>query len=409
MPKEIAMFQKKPIIAGQSYEKLLSLREENPFLNTLFFLNPWRETEKSPLKKPEMKVAFQVADSSMVFSQANNLGYNGRGYIESPDGLRATREEAFLALDENDEIIDMLYWALGDYEKYAKDIFEIVGFEKVHRLAWVVKRTWYWPASDERECATENCFDTDPRGVNLDVIIYRKPNDTSFEELVKKAEQEKHERDNAYLYPPKEMPELPGIEQALRDGHTFKAFSSGGGLRVVYIKGDDVDKGYGEHPHIEEALVHASDDYLAGGRPYKKVYGELYPHYLTGDTVSTSNIDLWIRKGSKFRCWYENNQVVLELGGYHREEFPENLVKEVQINLVTVQYTNERGYYFELSPCQFADNSMSVSRKVIAEPIDGEHRNSDMYSITKTGYGSNFWEAVVSAFESKSVEVIKTD
>ena len=41
-------------------------------------------------------------------------------------------------------------------------------------------------------------------------------------------------------------------------------------------------RGYGEHPILLRALYYASEDYLAGGRPYDEVYGKLKPHHLHG-------------------------------------------------------------------------------------------------------------------------------
>ena len=45
------------------------------------------------------------------------------------------------------------------------------------------------------------------------------------------------------------------VEEALRKGKGLHAFLSGGGLRVVRIedKGRGTLRGYGEHPHIDEA------------------------------------------------------------------------------------------------------------------------------------------------------------
>ena len=81
------------------------------------------------------------------------------------------------------------------------------------------------------------------------------------------------------------------LEGALRKGNVIRAFLSGGRLRVVHIEKGRHGKltGYGEHPNIEDALKHAAEDFAAGQRDYKKVYGEkgLYPHYLSGSSSAS--------------------------------------------------------------------------------------------------------------------------
>ena len=107
---------------------------------------------------------------------------------------------------------------------------------------------------------------------------------------------------------------LEGIDQALQDGKILRAFRSGGGLRVVRIEDsrDGPLKGYGEHPNLMPALLHASVDYLAGGRPYDKVYGESESHYLTGTTQSEDRLDLWVLQGHKLWAERTNGKVKVE-------------------------------------------------------------------------------------------------
>lgn len=88
-----------------------------------------------------------------------------------------------------------------------------------------------------------------------------------------------------------------GVQQALDSVARLHTFRSGGGLRVVRLERDGTLVGYGEHPNIEDAMSHADEDYLAGGRKYKQVYGKIYPHYLTGSSHASSILDSWISRG----------------------------------------------------------------------------------------------------------------
>lgn len=111
--------------------------------------------------------------------------------------------------------------------------------------------------------------------------------------------------------------ELTNIEKALREGCKVRAFLSGGGLRVIRIEDAKHQlKGYGEYPHVEEALRHADDDYAAGGREYSAVYGGSEPHYLTGSTTTTGELDAWVRTGSTFHAVAKGDGFVFILDGY---------------------------------------------------------------------------------------------
>lgn len=110
--------------------------------------------------------------------------------------------------------------------------------------------------------------------------------------------------------------ELHGIEQALKGGCRLHAFRSGGGLRVVRIEEAGTLKGYGEHPHVSEALIHANDDAVAGGREYSQVYGGAKPLYLTGSSVPESGLDDWLMHGNTFDAYSEADEFVFELKGF---------------------------------------------------------------------------------------------
>ena len=105
-----------------------------------------------------------------------------------------------------------------------------------------------------------------------------------------------------------------GIDRALKDGLVVRAFRSGGGLRVVRIEEANKPeskkslKACGSHPHLREALMFASADYLAGG-------GTSETHYLTGTTRAEDGLDKWVLCGHEIRAQRTNGVVKLEALG----------------------------------------------------------------------------------------------
>lgn len=101
-----------------------------------------------------------------------------------------------------------------------------------------------------------------------------------------------------------QFPEMSykAIENILAEkaSNAIHAFRSGGGLRVLRLEcGDDL-LGYGESIQFDEALKNLENDTAAGGRKYNEVYGKLTPHYLTGTSEVSSNIDRWLLMGRSF-------------------------------------------------------------------------------------------------------------
>jgi hypothetical protein len=99
------------------------------------------------------------------------------------------------------------------------------------------------------------------------------------------------------------------LERALRGGHVIHAFRSGGGLRVVLIeKGRHGPlAGYGECPHISEALRQAAEDYPTGAR------GKLHSIPPAAATAPTSKLDAWVHAGRPFDARCEGDLFVVEL------------------------------------------------------------------------------------------------
>ncbi|MBI4153798.1 hypothetical protein HY501_00525 [Candidatus Woesearchaeota archaeon] len=113
-----------------------------------------------------------------------------------------------------------------------------------------------------------------------------------------------------------------GIDRALHDGKILRAFRSSAGLRVVRIedsRGGPL-RGYGEHPDLMQALLHASVDYLAGGRPYEGVYGKSEPYRLWGGVSSEDRLDLWLVYGNKL--WAERTNISVKVEARNFEYKP---------------------------------------------------------------------------------------
>jgi len=197
---------------------------------------------------------------------------------------------------------------------------------------------------------------------------------------------------------------LTGIERSLREGCRVHAFRSGGGLRVVRIERDGELKGYGEHPQVEDALSHADEDFLAGGRKYGDVYGVTKPHYWTGSSTPTSQLDQWLLSGHTFDVWREGDDVVFQLKGWVDVITPEEIIEKVKRTGKSEVWEN-RGYTYRIYRDTLGGQLCTV-REVISGPREpkGDVRSS-MYEATKTGRGRYFWDALDSAFDADEVEI----
>lgn len=133
----------------------------------------------------------------------------------------------------------------------------------------------------------------------------------------------------------RDLLDLSGIRQALQDGYILNAFKSGGGLRVIRLGtkgnrenlGEGMSIAYGEHPHVEGALVLANEDFQAGGRPHHEVYGRTHDHYLTGSTTPSGSLDGWLLDGSLLIAWQEGEEIVVHLRVYDATDDLRTIVK----------------------------------------------------------------------------------
>lgn len=198
---------------------------------------------------------------------------------------------------------------------------------------------------------------------------------------------------------------VPGIKAALAAGCRLHAFRSGGGLRVLRLELDGDLKGYGEHPNVEDALTHVSEDYLAGGRPYAAVYGRTHPHYLTGSSSTSTPLDAWLLKGATFDAWQEGDEIVFKLEGMEENESPEDLNQRVK-DEGSFTWTSERGVTYEATPFRFANDEIGSSIKVVSNPNDVQPW---MWHATQTGRAKDFFGAIAKAFDAQPMELRKED
>lgn len=198
--------------------------------------------------------------------------------------------------------------------------------------------------------------------------------------------------------------ELAAIHTALKDGCRLYGFRSAGALRIVEImKGKEL-KGYGEHPHIETALLYADAD-LIDPRPYEEVHGKRYGLFCKPSPFITSQLDGWISKDRIFECWQEGNMVVFQLRGWKFVEIPQKKYDEaVKAKRGRVLWIN-RGFTYEIRHFIGDDGGDSFTSEVIKKPKDSKDRCSWSYYYAKTGRGKNFWKAMNSAFKSPEVEI----
>jgi hypothetical protein len=195
------------------------------------------------------------------------------------------------------------------------------------------------------------------------------------------------------------------LEGALRKGHVIHAFLSGGGLRVIRVEKERHGTllGYGEHPSVSEALKHAAEDFVAGGRPYADVYGDngKYPHYLTGSPTPDSELDSWLRHGNTFDARAEGQEFVVELKGMHLVNTPDEALERARANKGHPAVWRDRGYTYE----SVADSRGGVTTRVlkIAEGRSGAH-GAWYYDIAKVGRSPSLAQAFMQALSASPVE-----
>lgn len=385
------------MVRKQSQKRLMQLIGQYPAIGPLRVV--WHRDWGAV---PETRIVVQRPDPEFMHQSARNALNVDRSYVmdQRYPGERGSAVEVLYAANGHHQIIGELDWRKIEGEARftttVQDIFSRCNPSEAAYLFWLLVNDWY--EEHQKEI-------TRPR--ELTFIVYPRPKNMMWEELVAIANQQKQEREEAYKYLPKLMPNFPGIQTALKNGARMHAFSSGGGLRVVSLEKGRRTLGYGEAPHVEDALVYTDEDFIAGGLPYKEVYGsgKKHPHYLTGSSLPSSNIDAWVRWGSTFDCWQEDDLIVFQLSGYANDEMPDWVKKVTENNPGEPHVWETRSITYEVvfHLDYFANGDPGWTTTIIANP---ESKRSAYYSITKTGRGSTFWEAVITAFAAPEEEVL---
>lgn len=356
------------------------------------------------LKLPFTRIFVQRADIETMYFQAHNCSGDGH-YVLGPAKRFGSRLERVYAIGAHHEILAELDWEQGDalarLGRYAKDVFNGIDPDKVDHLLWVIVEDWRNTRQGE--------FGLEPVGrrvaCDLRAIVFRKPSDESWADLIGRATRIKKERDEAYLYPPKMTPEYPKIHASLAGGGGLHAFSSGGGLCVVSITRGRKSVGYGEHPHFEDALRILEDDVGAGCRPYESVYGPIEPHYLTGASQATSNVDVLLRKGNSFDCFSRDGLIVCVLEEYQHTHAPGDVFTWV-MNHGRPKLWDARGFRFRSYPSGLPNGDRSVATECLSRDADGRiPSDAFMWSATKTGSGATIWEALQAMIVAPPIEV----
>ena len=188
------------------------------------------------------------------------------------------------------------------------------------------------------------------------------------------------------------------IEIVLYNGAKMHCFRSGGGLRVVRLERNGNLVAYGEHPNVEDALSHAAEDYLAGGRDYAAVYGSGKPHYLTGSSQPTGPLDAWLLQGRTIDAVVVENHVVVSMEGLGHQDTPEDVTKRVFAGEV-VEW-EARGLKFKSSPSRFPNGERSCQSECLTKSA----KDPWMYRIVKRGRHTHLQRALELAVEAKEIE-----
>jgi hypothetical protein len=166
------------------------------------------------------------------------------------------------------------------------------------------------------------------------------------------------------------MKKYSSLEEMLtKHKHVIKVFRSGGGLRVAYSKPRASDeKGYyGESYDLGNALRIILDDVKAGGRAYKKVYGPIEPHYLTGAYATENDpVDRWVCAGQDLLIYEEAGKFFALAQGKLQWHTPKEIVDKASggTNGIYWKFKDSPDVY--MSSCYtFANLSTGCSTKTV--------------------------------------------
>ena len=197
----------------------------------------------------------------------------------------------------------------------------------------------------------------------------------------------------------------PALDAAIAAGATVRAFRSGGGLRVIRVeRGAQGTKlvGYGEAPHLKDALRHADEDTSVGGRPYGEVYGKAVPHYLTGAWPEGDPLDEWVFQGHGLRAVRNRGMVLATLSGTMDTEFPQDVIDRVIASGRPEEF-EARGMLYRMRPGSILPGSVSLD--CVRPSEDGR----DPYTayVLREGRAATLREALDLALAAEGREVAR--
>jgi len=184
------------------------------------------------------------------------------------------------------------------------------------------------------------------------------------------------------------------VARALLGGSKLHGFRSGGGLRVLSMEGPF--KGYGEHPHIADAMRILAEDLDAGGRAYADVYGPVHAHYLTGASEPADLLDARMLRGDTIDAAGRDDGITVEIRGYREHETPEDVVRAARSGIVT-RWTDTRGVTFEARPCTFPNGEAGCSVKLVEVPVGMLRHRALMWRTVQRGHAGSLIDAIAAA------------
>lgn len=397
---------KENLMKKQSLSKIARLIEQYPALAAIR-----AEFRNAKGQYPQTAIYVQRPDPDvMLYEGKGHMTQSGKySYLMGEFNSRGLQTEYIYTVDHNDKPDERFTYFYVDHNVRIKDVFTHHDYGKVKYLILVIYRRWYWAPHPEAEAL--GSVIGYPKGEELTLVVYPKPKDKTWQELIEEADRLKEERENAWKNSPKVLHRLPGVHQALRDDFKLHAFLSGGGLRVITLTKGKTEF-YGEHPNIEDALLHLNEDFLAGGIPYEEMYRSngRHTHYLTGSSLASSNIDYWVRQGQTIDAWQEDDQVVCQLSGYMHQEIPPEILNEAKVFPGKKFWWRSRGYNFCTIYYEhlFANGDPGHRFWVVRKPKhDPEGTDTFFYPITKTGRGNTLWKAMLAALSAQEEGVIR--
>lgn len=160
-------------------------------------------------------------------------------------------------------------------------------------------------------------------------------------------------------------------------------------------------KGYGEAPHIEDALRLAAEDVKAGGLPYGEVYGKLTPHYLTGTHDRSSKLDTFCKNGN-LNARFESGTFVVDLIGWDECKTPQAIRDAALEAGRDIHWVDPRGSVWLI--CPFTDGSGWVSRVNVSHPPGTSASvKRGLWRTIQTGKAASLLEALPLALADQPV------